>query len=162
MKNILFVFTANIARSPIAAALFNKKMDQLGLSDHCYAQSVGTWGKNGNSAAEQGIRVMQERDLDISSHRSREVTPQIINSVDHIFTMEAGHKEALQIEFPHLSSKILMFTEMIGPGYDIDDPYGKVSQYFEEIIMEMDYIIEQGINQILRLVFADFFEKSAK
>jgi hypothetical protein len=73
--------------------------------------------------------------------------------------MEAGQKEALQSEFPHIRSKILMITELIGESYDIADPHGKDTQYFEKLSTELENIIEGGINHILRLVFAAFFER---
>jgi len=154
MKIILFVCTANIARSPIAAALFNIKLDQLGLSDQCLAQSAGTWGRDGYSAAAHSIRVMKERGIDISAHVSRIVTKEIIDSAEIILTMERGHKEALAIEFSHKQAQILLLTEIIGAGYDITDPYGRTLQDFKETSIELETIIEKGIDEILHFVCA--------
>ena len=84
MKNILFVCTANIARSPMAEALFNKKMSELGLTDQYRANSAGTWARNGNLAAAEGQKVMQARGLDTSAHRSRVVTWIVFSAVSPV------------------------------------------------------------------------------
>ena len=159
MAIILFVCTANIARSPMAAALFNKMIEEMGLSHRCQAQSTGTWGKDGLPAAVDGVQVMQARAIDISAHRSRIVTREIIDSAAIILTMERGHKEALTIEFSHKKDRIYLLTEMIGPGYDIPDPYGKGLQDFEETAAELEAIIDKGVDEILRRACVEFFEK---
>jgi len=143
----------------MAAALFNKKMEQMGLSDRCQAQSAGTWGRDGYPAAEEAIQMMQAHGLDISAHRSREVNAEIVNTADLILTMERGHKEAMQIEFSHNPTKILMFSEIIGQGYDIADPYGMGLQEFEETAAELEAIIEKGMDEILRRASTEFFEE---
>ena len=159
MAIILFVCTANIARSPMAAALFNKKMSGMGLSDQCLAQPAGTWGQDGLPAAAEGIHVMQERGIDIGAHRSRIVTREIIDSAEIILTMERGHKEALTIEFSHKQEQIYLLTEIIGAGYDILDPFGRTLQDFKETSVELETIIEKGVDEILRRACAEFFEK---
>ena len=143
----------------MAAALFNKKMVEMGLSDQCQAHSAGTWGRDGYPAADGAIQVIQERGVDISGHRSRIVTREIIDSAAIILTMERGHKEALTIEFSHKQDRIYLLTEMIGPGYDIPDPYGKGLQDFEETAAELEAIIDKGVDEILRRACVEFFEK---
>jgi len=130
MRNILFVCTANIARSPMAEALFNHLMAEKGLADQFQAQSAGTWGWDGAQAATEGVEVMANRNIDIRSHRSRIVTAEIITVADLILTMEQGQKESLQIEFPTKKETIHMLTELVGLPYDIHDPYGKGLETF--------------------------------
>ena len=150
MRQILFVCTANIARSPMAEALFNQLVAEKGLTDQYEAQSVGTWGRDGFPAAPEGIEVMAEREIDIRSHRSRVVTEEIIASADVILTMEQGHKEALQIEFPQQKKNIHMLTELVGPPYDIPDPYGQGLEVFQETARELELMITKGLGEILK------------
>ena len=151
MKKILFVCTANIARSPIAEVMFNKIIGDLGLSDQFQASSAGTWARNGNHAAADGQKVMLDRGLDTSSHRSRVVTRKIMEDADLILTMESGHKEALQVEFPNQRDRVFVLTEMVGPAYDIGDPYGRFLEHFERTADEIDRILEKGMEKILAL-----------
>jgi len=151
MKTILFICTANIARSPMAAALFDHKVSELGLADQFRAESAGTWGLDGQQAALDGQRVMFARGLDTSMHHSRVVNQEIIENADLILTMERGHAEALKVEFPAKRDKIYLLTEMIGPPCDIDDPYQRGPHRFEETAKELENILELGIDKILEL-----------
>ena len=160
MAIVLFVCTANIARSPMAAALFNKKMEKMGLSDRCQAQSAGTWGRDGFPADDRAMQVMRERGIDITSHCSREVNVEIINAADLILTMEKGHKEALQIEFPNHRGKIWLLSEISDPDeYSIPDPYRGTLNDFEEVAVELESIINEGITGILRRACPDLLNR---
>jgi len=150
MRQILFVCTANIARSPMAEALFNQIVTEKGLADQYEARSAATWGRDGFPAASEGIEVMSERGIDMRSHRSRVVTEEIIGSADLILTMEQGHKEALQIEFRPHKEKIYMLTEVVGPAYDIPDPYGRGMEAFQETAQELEAIIEKLVDMLRR------------
>ena len=134
----------------MAAALFNKKMEQMSLSDRCQAQSAGTWGRDGYPAADEAIQVMKARGIDISAHRSREVNAEIIHAAELILTMERGQQEALQVEFPQERDKIYSLTEIVGLEYNIPDPFGKGLKDFEETAVELENIIEKGVDEILR------------
>ncbi len=144
----------------MAAALFNKKIAEMGLSDQCQARSAGTWATDGAPAAHEGRKVMNEMGLDTSGHRSRGVTREIIYNVDLILTMEEGHKEALQIEYPEKKDIIWLLSEMAGPAYSIPDPYGKGSGDFREIAVELENHIERGITNILARVDSSLLEGS--
>ena len=156
MTTILFVCRANLARSPMAAALFNKVMEEMGLSDQCQAQSAGSWGEDGLPVAVAGVRVMQERGIDISTHRSRIVNEKIVNTADLILTMEKGQKEALRAEFAQISDKIFLLTEMDGLGYDIPDPIGMNRQEFEKTAADLENLITKGKREILRHACPEF------
>ncbi len=134
----------------MAEALFNKKMAEIGLSDRYQAQSAGTWGEDGHPAAVAGIRAMRTYSIDLSAHRSRIVTEEIISTATLILTMEKGHKEALRAEFPQNFDKIFLLTGIIGLGHDIPDPFGMGQRDFEETAIELESIINEGINEILR------------
>jgi protein-tyrosine-phosphatase len=151
MKTIVFICTANIARSPMAQILFNNKMVEMGLKKYYQAESAGSWGVDDIPAAIEGQQVMRQRGLDLSAHRSRVVTQEIIENADLVLTMERGHKEALKIEFPEKSGKIFLLSEIVNTIYDIEDPYNRGTEAFEETAQELESILANGINEILKL-----------
>ncbi len=151
MKTILFVCTANLARSPIAEAIFNQKMVEMDLTGRYHAESAGTWAVDGLPAPLDGEQVMRTWGLDTSFHRSREVNKELMESADLILTMEAGHKEALKIEYPEQSAKIWMLSEIVGSPYDIPDPYMQGQEKFQETARELDHLLDKGLERICRL-----------
>ena len=87
----------------------------------------------------------------MKSHLSRQVTINLLNSFPLILTMESDHKEALQIEFPEIASRVFMLSEMTGMTKDVSDPVGKPLEDFRQTVREIEGMIDQGLDRINRL-----------
>ena len=149
-KAILFVCTANQCRSPMAEAIMKDYFQRMVLPFNWIVQSAGTWAENGHPATPFGVAVMAERGLDTSSHQSQLITRELLTQFDLVLTMESGHKEAIQIEFPEFSEKIFMLSEMAGDCINIEDPIGGIYEDYVNTANEIDDWIMKGIPTILR------------
>ena len=123
-------------------------------SDWCI-ESAGTWAMDGQQAVTRAQLVLQEIGLDVSEHRSRTVTSDMLLSFNLILTMERGHKEALRIEFPEVARRVYMLSEMIHAMYDIQDPVGGSLADFRETLHEIENILTRGFELITRLAEGD-------
>ena len=92
---LLFVCTGNTCRSPLAEAIARKVAIERGLPD-VEASSAGTSAWDGASASDGALLVGMERHLDLSSHRSRQLTRAIVAESDLIFTMGPHHLERVE------------------------------------------------------------------
>lgn len=152
MPAVLFVCTANICRSPMAAALFSARLRADGLRpEEWLVDSAGTWAHDGQAASQNAVLAMQKRGLDIRSHRSKTVSRYLLEMFDLILVMEPGHKEALQVEFPHLAERIYLLTEMVGEHLPVEDPFGASLEEYEKTAAEIDAYLEKGMPRILAL-----------
>jgi len=153
MPAVLFVCTANQCRSPMAEALFKKLLADRGLSGW-RVESAGTWTQNGIPATRFAQITMQQRGLDISAHRSREVTGDLLRQFDLILTMEEGHKEALRFEFPEVAGRVFLLSEMADKAFEIDDPVGQPLETYRRTADEIHALLEAGLERIQELVNA--------
>jgi protein-tyrosine phosphatase len=87
--SVLVVCTANIARSPLAAAMLAASLDGSGLT----VASAGTEALPGYPAAEASQRLAAVRGLDLRGHRSRPVTDELIRDADLVLTMSERHRD---------------------------------------------------------------------
>jgi len=92
---ILVVCTANICRSPMAAAMLAAASVDRGV-----ALTVSSAGFlfEGNPASDTATKVMRERGLDLAPHRSRIVTRQLLDDADLVLTMERRHARDLVLK----------------------------------------------------------------
>lgn len=152
MPSVMLVCTGNTCRSPMAKALFTARLRRHGLAgDDWKVESVGTWAQEGQPAAPLAQRVMRQRGLDISQHRSRAATGELLSQFNLILTMEPGQKEALRIEFPNLANRIYMLSEMAGRQIAVEDPIlGNLNDY-RHCAAEIDGWLERGWERILHL-----------
>lgn len=117
--NIVFVCTGNTCRSPMAEAIFKSKTHNF--ADTCSIMSCGLSVMPGDTASENAIKVMSERGIDISTHRSRPLSYEIIENADYIICLAKSHYNAV---FPYAKSK----TVLLGSG--ISDPFmGDIDVY---------------------------------
>lgn len=153
MHSVLFVCTGNICRSPMAVGLLRDKV-KANQSDW-RVESAGTWAMDGSPAALNSRLVMEARGVDLSSHRSRPVTRDLLAEFNLVLTMERGHKEALQFEFPQSAGRIFTLGEMVGGDFDIHDPIGSPLVDFQDAVEELAQLIDAGFARIRELSETD-------
>jgi protein-tyrosine phosphatase len=152
MPSVLFVCTANLYRSPLAAAFFRETVKNTPDGEKWTIDSAGTWTESGTPIHDQTIEDAFRFGLDISTNRSKQVTGDLLDQYDLVLVMEAGHKEALQIEFPGQSKKIHLLSEVVdGLTYDIPDPFSREGNHDRDIVNELNRLIARGHEKIMAL-----------
>jgi protein-tyrosine-phosphatase len=135
----------------MAEALFMSKLASRNVDEVFNVQSAGTWGEDGLPAAPEAVQALLQRGIDLSQHRSRIITVDIIDEADLILTMERNHTEALVTEFPQKENQIFMLAEMVDQSNDIADPMQQPIEAFVKTADELDGIIDLGFEKILQM-----------
>ena len=113
---ILFVCTGNTCRSPMAGAM----AEQL-LGGKYKIYSAGLMAMPNSKASGHAIAVMKERQIDLTKHKSRLVSEELLTEADLILTMTESHKAALVRAVPE---KVFTLGEYAGCQTSITDPFG--------------------------------------
>ncbi len=125
LKHVLFVCTGNVCRSPLAEMLFREQVRQRG--DYVVG-SAGVGALPGQTASRHTADLLQERGLDPSGFRSRQLTRELMEQATHVFAMAEHHLLAIEEDFPDLSDRTYLVTEFTADdrirGRDVVDPIG--------------------------------------
>lgn len=103
---------------------------------------------DGFQAASRTRLALQKLGLSAENHVARTVTREMLQSFDLILTMERGHQEALQVEFPQESKRIFLLSEMVGARFDIWDPMGGTQENFDATAQELSMLLSKASAKI--------------
>ena len=147
MKKIVFVCTGNTCRSSMAEALFKKMLDDKGKSKEFKVSSCGTHAIFGLPASENAIQVMKDEGTDLSGHRSRPLTEDILTA-DLVLTMTLSQKEYILSIFPEMRGKVFTLGEYAGDGREIPDPIGMDTNFYRMVAREIKAKLQKIITKL--------------
>lgn len=137
---IVTVCTANICRSPMAAALIEhaiRAQDEPLKSWRVV--SAGVAARGGERVSENSVTALKKVGLNISGHRSQPLTPELVAQADVIFVMTESHRAMVQLTFDPPPKHLYLLREFLpSPGdKQIGDPYGGPLSVYESCRDEM-------------------------
>ena len=112
----LFVCTANICRSPMAAALFAREVPDL--TPQVETASAGLM-EGGRAAPDEIVQVMASRGIDLGDHRSRTLTAPMLGEADLVIGMGRRHVQEAVLLDPMCWPRAFMLKELVRRGSDL-------------------------------------------
>ena len=133
LKALLFICMGNTCRSPMAEGIFAQ------VNKNVIASSAGL-AAGGEGANEKAILAAKKYGADISAHKSKTVTIEMLKAADVVVTMTESIKSILP--FPE---KTVTFYELAGESGDIADPFGQSQEVYESCAREIKRLSEKCV-----------------
>lgn len=138
---ILYLCTANICRSPVAEHYMRHLVERFGLRS-VTVSSAGIMDMGGAPADPVMARLVKERGLDLSGHRSRVATREMLLESDEIVVMERRHRAWIRDRFPDALKKASLIREP-EVSADLYDPVGGSANDYRRAIEQLYACIER-------------------
>lgn len=123
ISRLLIVCTGNICRSPMGEAWFRRELPGATV------ESAGIGALVGHPADPHVIAVAQAHGLDLTTHRARQITTEMVREADLVLVMEQSQRTNLLKTTPWATGKVWRIGEH--SKQDVADPYRRSLEAFE-------------------------------
>jgi len=138
----------------MGTAILSDLLARSGREPGLGVASAGTAAVDGQPASPEAVEVMTESGLDLSGHRARRVTAEMLSRARLILAMTRRHREFLLERFPDAADRIhtiKSYAGTAGPGEeeDIVDPLGLGVEAYRRAADELRRAIERIAERLL-------------
>ena len=137
---IIVVCTANICRSPMAAALLKHALAaQPEPLRSLTVLSAGVAARNGEPVSENSVIALKKVGLDIAGHKSTALTQEMLDRASLVLGMTESHRAMIQLQADPAPKRLHLFREFMPQRGDkeIGDPFGGPIKLYESTRDEM-------------------------
>ncbi len=129
---ITVVCTGNVCRSPMAERLLQHALAaQPEPLSSIRVYSAGVSAFPGDPASRHAVEALRKVKLDLTDHRSRPLSGQLVEISDLLLTMTSSHKDIIEARFPELKAPVFRFREWVDGGpREVPDPFGGPLEYY--------------------------------
>lgn len=117
--------------------------DVLSSQPNVSVASAGVFAGEGAPASPEAVEAMREQGLDLSGHRSQQLTAELIDAADQIYTMTESHRRAILGMAPEAEIKV----QRLDPTGDISDPFGGPLPVYQDTADQIRRALESRLKE---------------
>lgn len=144
----------NICRSPLAEALFVKKLKEKQLFNEIEVDSCGTGGYHIGESPDHRTITNAKMNGVVLDHKARQFDKSDFRKFDYIIVMDNANKQVVERldDTNQFTNKIFLFRDFDenGKGQDVPDPYFGGEEGFQQVFEILDRTTDNFLNHIIK------------